>query len=169
LLIRRRAPVISGPGYQLAHPCNTAPPMRQIQKKGGNLTPKGKAWIVKHPGSLRFKGCPKRRARPSEPLRTWPLIDIPEKGIRLALHLKRLSFRELAASVIHLDHYESCRDSCEGLPGVGDLSGYWRIHFVCLSRRVGEIALPGSNKIARYKTASLQSRVIGPDFLPSWM
>ena len=31
---------------------------------------------------------------------------------------------------------------------------------MCLSRRVGEIALPGSNKIARNKAASLQSRGI---------
>jgi hypothetical protein len=107
--------------------------------------------------------------RTAEPLRPWPLIGVPEKGIRLALYLKRLCLGELAASVIHLDHPGSCRDFCEELPGAGDYLGYWRIHFVCPSRRVGELANPGSNKIARYKGTSLQSRVIGPDLVPSWM
>jgi len=101
-----------GEGAKICSPTNETD-----SKERAKSTPKGKALIAKHPGSLRFKGCPKRRVCPSEPLRPWPRIYLPENGIRLALHSKCLSPGELAASVIHLDHHESCRDFCDELPG----------------------------------------------------
>ena len=125
-------------------------PKRQIQIEEEEISrPKEKPWIAKQPGlsdiqkMCEANGTPVRAASAVASYRSaW-------KSASAWLFILNVSAAESCGIGFHLDHKSAAR-FLRRTPVRRPL-GYWRIHFVCPSRRVGEIALPGSNRITRDK------------------